>query len=323
MRRFDKYLLFLIFVMLSSTIGFAQANPMFSVEVTDTIEQDNENTFIENSSTKNVITPDTFYEKSNSIFFKVYISNFIKRNNKRQVLLREYIVYQANKLMEQSSARAYMLILLFSFLYGIAHSLGPGHNKVIVFSYFIGENAKIKQGLLLGNITAFIHALSGLVTALIILYVLRQTTASNIDSSNAIAYVQRLSFIIISVIGIVLLISHIRNYRQNSKKGLTFSTSKQLWPMAIGLGIIPCPGTIILVIFLSISGLQAFAILAALFMAAGMATTISIIGIITILSKSFIIKLFDNNSVLFHKVQFAFAIIGSSLIIGLGLVFAL
>lgn len=304
--------IFLIFGLITIT---AQQNPMFSNDNSAEDSTSIENTIIENEKTINHV-----YIQEN--FIKKHYNNFLRNNNRRQAILRSKIVSTTHEIKDKSSSSSYIWILLFSLVYGIAHSLGPGHNKVLIFSYFIGENANIKQGLILGNLMSFIHALSGLITVSIITYIIKES-ASSYDNSTALLYIQKASFSLIIIIGILLLIGHTKEYLGRNNKQKAINTNKSILPMAIGLGIVPCPGTMILVSFLGIAGLGYLAPLAALFMAIGMAITISSIGILTIISKKFILKVIKSNTGIIRNIQFSMSIIGSLLIIGFGLLFVL
>lgn len=304
-------LLILLFL-LPVLVGVSQSNPMFASS-NDSIEVST--TEVQKETTSHKLTK----AKSNSI--KRAFNKFLRSNNKRQAYFRSQIVKYSNQLKTESKTKSYLWILLIAFLYGIAHSLGPGHNKILVFSYFIGEKSNVKQGLILGNLIAFIHALSGLVVSFIFIYIINKSVSLHYGDSNIDLYIQKFSFALISLIGVVLLISHIRNYLRKSNKESLVLGNKGLLTTALALGIIPCPGTMILVSFLSIAGLTYFAPIAALFMAFGMAFTISLIGIITILSRNVILRIFSNNSSLLNKVQFIIAILGSLLIILFGIVF--
>ncbi len=306
------------FVLLSSLASLGQSNPMFGSsdsDETDSIQYEDVN-LVEEQNSEILKT-----EESPSNSFTSSFNKLMRKNNLWQMKLRGKIVKYAKNTEEQGAGKTYLWILLISFLYGIAHSLGPGHNKILVFTYFLGEKAKIKEGLILGNITAFIHALSGLIVSLIILYVIKETTTFQFDQSDASVYIKRISFGLISLIGILLLVGHIRNFRKKNKAEAPQTSMRKILPMALGLGLIPCPGTMILVSFLSIAGLQSFAPWAALAMGAGMAFTISLIGIITIISKDSIFKIFENNHPLLQKLQFSLAVFGSLMIIVIGLVF--
>jgi ABC-type nickel/cobalt efflux system permease component RcnA len=289
----------------------AQVNPMFSHSKSDTSKFENKHFNREKNTTSH----------SKPSFISQELHKFLRKNSRWQMQLRRTITQKARSIKSEGNSSAYLWILLISFVYGIAHSLGPGHNKVLVFSYFMGENAKVKQGLKLGVFTAFIHALSGLIVSLVILYVIKESTTAKFDESNAALYITKFSFAFISVIGFVLLIEHIYKFRKRNEVQTTILSEKRIIPMALGLGIVPCPGTMILVSFLSIAGLQFFAPFAALAMALGMAFIISLIGIITLASKDLILRLFNGKSDLLNVIQFVLAIIGSLLIIVVGLVF--
>ena len=45
-----------------------------------------------------------------------------------------------------------------SFLYGIAHAAGPGHGKVVISSYLVANEARIRRGVLIAFIAAFVQA---------------------------------------------------------------------------------------------------------------------------------------------------------------------
>ena len=317
MKIISRFIFVLSFLALlfNAHLLIAQANPMF----TSTADNDTVTTSI--SAAKQIEIKQELEVNSKPSFIKSTINKLLRKNTHWQMQLRRTITKKARSIAKEGNSIAYLWILLISFLYGIAHSLGPGHNKVLVFSYFMGENAKVKQGLKLGVFTAFIHALSGLIVSMIILYVIKESTTAKFDESNAALYITKFSFAFISVIGFALLIEHIRNYRGRKESQDRVLNEKRIIPMALGLGIVPCPGTMILVSFLSIAGLQFFAPFAALAMALGMAFTISLIGIITLASKRSLLRLFKGKSDLFGLIQFVMAIIGSLLIIVVGLVF--
>lgn len=54
------------------------------------------------------------------------------------------------------------LILFFTtlFLLGTAHALEPGHGKLLVTTYLTGNQAEVKDAMLLGGLVAFFHTLS-------------------------------------------------------------------------------------------------------------------------------------------------------------------
>ena len=157
---------------IASVLG--QGNPMFSTDETpsDTmisISLDEDMEEADTTQTKPVMME----SEERGGFFK----SLLRMNADYQKMLRSSIADSGKSIGSDGGMKAVLWILLISFLYGIIHSLGPGHNKVVVFSYFLTQKPKIRDGILMGNITAFIHALSGLTAALVIFYVIKETTS--------------------------------------------------------------------------------------------------------------------------------------------------
>ena len=50
-------------------------------------------------------------------------------------------------LSRQTSPWTLALAILLSFSYGVLHTLGPGHGKAVIVSYFVGHNGSLKRGL--------------------------------------------------------------------------------------------------------------------------------------------------------------------------------
>jgi ABC-type nickel/cobalt efflux system permease component RcnA len=303
--------------------GFGQGNPLFSTEETS------EDTMIDIPLDTNIQQEDTTQVKSQITKTKTnnkesILSHFLHKNSKIQKQLRSYIAKQSRLIKKGESISAIIWILLISFLYGIAHSLGPGHNKVVIFSYFIAEKPKIRDGIILGNLAAFIHALSGLIAAFVILFAIKESTSSSFDQSQATRISMLLSFGMIIIVGLFLLIGNLKNTKSKAIPLETTNNSKRgILSMALAIGIVPCPGTMILVSFLATIGLVKISIFAAFFMAAGMGFTISLIGIVTLLLKKSILGLLKNDQEKMRLVQLTLSISGSILIILIGTIFFL
>lgn len=57
-----------------------------------------------------------------------------------------------------SGGLAALTVLLASFMYGVLHSAGPGHGKMVVASYFTAKQAPLKTGILMGAVIALTQA---------------------------------------------------------------------------------------------------------------------------------------------------------------------
>jgi ABC-type uncharacterized transport system substrate-binding protein len=57
---------------------------------------------------------------------------------------------------------AFVLLLMASFIYGVIHSIGPGHGKALAFSYFSSFKSSYFEAFIISLATAFVHILGEL-----------------------------------------------------------------------------------------------------------------------------------------------------------------
>ena len=299
----------------------AQSNPMFSSE------DASQDTMMSISLDDGVEVNDSISQNVKQVDTKQgsgFLSRFMHINSDFQKMMRSNIAEQSREMKSGKQMKAVLWILLISFLYGIAHSLGPGHNKVVVFSYFLTKKPRIRDGLLLGNLTAFIHALSGLTLALTVFYLVKETLSSHFNAGQASHISMLFSFAVIFIIGVFLLWENLKPTKQSRDDNSDSEPPKKsIIAMAFAVGIVPCPGTMILVTFLLTLGLTKLSIIAALFMALGMGFTISLIAVATALFRDKVLQLFTNDDQKILRFQHGLSIIGALLIMTFGLIFFL
>ncbi|MFK8185130.1 MAG: DUF3299 domain-containing protein [Phormidesmis sp.] len=96
-----------------------------------------------------------------------------------------------NQIQTQKSPQALALALMLSFSYGILHTLGPGHGKAVIVSYFVGQGGSLQRGLLMGGQIAVFHVLSATLLVIFTDTVVRQiggVPASNYRVVQLISY---------------------------------------------------------------------------------------------------------------------------------------
>jgi ABC-type nickel/cobalt efflux system permease component RcnA len=285
--------IFLIYSLLP-LISFAQGNPLISKK--------------ESKSPRESTRYPNFLQK---ILKPVYE---IQRNLNRNVSKL------AREIKEKKSKRSFFLIILATFIYGMIHAAGPGHGKTIIFSYFISRNAKIKKGILVGSFIGFMHALSALTIVLALHFIIKQSFLQTFEDIDKV--IKIISYSLISLIGLFLLVKAIMEASQ--KKGhkefiIKKESEKNIIPFVIAVGIIPCPGAMIILLFSLSLGFLAIGVVSTLFMALGMAATISAVGILTILAKERVLKFFSQESKLRKPIQSSLAILGATFILLLGI----
>ncbi|MDP8241273.1 MAG: hypothetical protein P9X24_19465 [Candidatus Hatepunaea meridiana] len=248
-------------------------------------------------------------------FWKQYIAKISKTQRK----LRGDIARLSRDIQEHQSKRALALILFLAFLYGVIHSSGPGHGKIFILSYFLSEKPDIKKGLLLGNMLAFIHAGMAVLLVLIFHFIVEKFILQKVDDVSRV--LQLISFGMITVIGAFLFFSRLwKNILRNKDKTTQLEAirDKQALTLALSIGLVPCPGTVILLLFsLSLDALP-LGIMLAFFMAAGMAVTITSVGIITIYLKKSSLRILDRKKKAKLALNYSLELVGAFIIMVLG-----
>ena len=105
--------------------------------------------------------------------------------------------------MEQGrSAGTIGLALLIAFGYGVFHTLGPGHGKAVVVSYFVGTGGSLRRGVSMGVRIAVMHVLSAMVVVFLLDFAVRQATGS---APSDYRMIRLASYALIVVIGATML----------------------------------------------------------------------------------------------------------------------
>ena len=226
------------------------------------------------------------------------------------------------RLKTEKSWGALWPLIMVSFLYGVVHAAGPGHGKVVVFSYFISRRSSIKKGLLLGNLISLFHAVSGVVIVLTLYFVIKTAYLSSFEAISQ--KIKLVSYSLVVVVGLVLLLNSIFSITKHSPRDpeedvpAKLSDRKGVLPLALAVGMVPCPGVVIIMLFALSFDLLVIGLTMSLIMALGMAATISLAGLLSILGQEGLLKAFSRRERAQHLVQKGLTIFGSVLIIGFG-----
>jgi len=227
-----------------------------------------------------------------------------------QTQIHHAITQRIEALKDGQSLAALWSLLLFSFAYGVFHVLAPGHGKVIVGSYFLGNNANWREGVWAGFLMAVGHTVTaiGIVAVLAIVFGLSQGIVE-LDAR----YMELAGYGLIAAIGVWLLVRAIRNAPECADCGhdhhahhhhehdhhhdhahdrhhhdhehiedLVKRPSTGLFAAA---SLVPCTGSMIILMFTLANNILWAGILAVIAIALGMWLTISTIGLASMLLR--------------------------------------
>ena len=228
--------------------------------------------------------------------------------------------------------------LFAAFVYGILHTLGPGHGKMVVATYFLTQEAKFLQGVWLGVKTAFAHVGGAIVLILTTDIALRSVI---LDPETHMYLLRNISFSLIILVGSVMLIqailhatgkvkntgcahcnhaaqAHDHNHSHSHDHSHKHKHNKKETFIALSIGAIPCTGSLLILLYAMANDILYFGLLMVVFVALGMALTMIVLGLVTILGKKKLIDKIFNTTKHAHKGKIVLELAGALFIIAIG-----
>jgi nickel/cobalt transporter (NicO) family protein len=196
-------------------------------------------------------------------------------------------------------------LVVVSFLYGIFHAAGPGHGKTVIATYVVTHESLLKRVIALSFGSAFVQGLSAIV---IVQGFVGLIGLTNRDAQAMTRQLEQVSFLLISVIGLVLLyrvgkvclkkvkqkqIDHHHDHDHECSvcghshaPDPTKISDKNKWKDSLAIifsvGIRPCSGSVLVLIFAQIIGLKWAGVGAVFAISLGTAITVSMLAILAV-----------------------------------------
>jgi nickel/cobalt transporter (NicO) family protein len=177
--------------------------------------------------------------------------------------------------------------LAAALFWGAAHALSPGHGKTIVTAYLVGQRGTPRHAALLGLIVTITHTIGvfalGLVTLALSQFIVPDQLYPWLNLASGLL-----------VVGIGASVfwarwrhrrAHAHNHHHHHGHGTTVSF-RSLLAVGVSGGLLPCPSA--LVVLLAAISLHriAFGLLLILAFSAGLALTITGIGLVAVLARN-------------------------------------
>ena len=242
--------------------------------------------------------------------------------------INEKIMREVQVLKEGGSLSSLILISILTFLFGAVHSLTPGHGKIFTFFYVFSNKVRMRHTFILGFLVALFHTLTASVLVLLFYIIIKQSFGLFLNDANRI--VQLISYGLIAFLGLWSIIrallfhshGHFHDSHGHSHGTDEIASGKEpgnLVSIAFAIGIVPCTGTIAILIFTLSLSFISMGIYLVFLLGLGMGAAISLIGLISLLSKKGISQLFvHKHQEQIGKISNLFEILGSVLFIVFG-----
>ena len=207
-------------------------------------------------------------------------------------------------------------LLLFSFVYGVLHALGPGHGKVVITTWLATHPSKLKSSIGLTLAASLLQGLVAIGLVVVVLTLLR-LPARQLHLSSF--WLEKGSYALVGVLGLLLCWRALKKLRTllRKPKFTAFTPHhvhdqhcgcghqhmpdpKQLerdedWRarlmIVLSMGMRPCSGAIMVLLFSKVIGVFGWGIASALAMAAGTSLTISSLALLVHGFRTLAVKL--------------------------------
>ncbi|NIF36147.1 nickel/cobalt transporter [Enterobacter sp. Tr-810] len=212
-------------------------------------------------------------------------------------------------------------LLIFSFLYGVLHALGPGHGKIVITTWLATHPSKLKSSIGLTLASSLLQGLVAIVLVVVVLSLL-QLPARQLHMSSF--WLEKGSYALVGILGLILCWRALKKLRilLQKPKFKTFTphhvhdahcccghqhlpTQEQLqngddWRarlmIVLSMGMRPCSGAIMVLLFSKVIGVFGWGMISALAMAAGTSLTISSLALLVHSFRQLAVKLSGNKT---------------------------
>lgn len=203
---------------------------------------------------------------------------------------------------------AFLSLIGLAFSYGVLHAIGPGHGKAVIASYLVANETALRRGVALSFGAAAVQALIALLLVGIVAGIMGRSGPA---MTGIAASIETAGFAIIALMGLWIAARKGRamlapagsleaacedpfcaiDHHGGDPRMLARTSVRDLFLTAIGAGIRPCAGAIILLVFALTKGLFLAGALSVLAMAIGTAIGTSIFALIAVKAKMFALRL--------------------------------
>lgn len=263
-------------------------------------------------------------------------------------------------LKSENPIAAALTLIGIAFAYGVLHAAGPGHGKAVISSYVLANEETVRRGIALSFLAALFQALSAILFVGILALLLKQTSLQMRSTEATIetlswglvaavgAYLlwRQIMPLIANrrepddsegpagahqaelvhpqghdhVHGPDCGCGHSHMPSPRDLQGTAWSW-RQALPLALSVGIRPCTGAILLLIFALSQGMLWAGVIGTFAMALGTAITVSILASMAVGSRNWAERMSGPGSVWAARIQTTAGIAGAGLVFLLGAAF--
>ena len=249
--------------------------------------------------------------------------------------------------VEREGLFAVWSLISLSFLYGVFHAAGPGHGKLIIATYLATHESRLKQGIWLAIGSALAQ---GVVAVLLVETTVALLGASFSAANKTALQLESISYALVTLLGGFLMVSaarrlwlgHHHHHDHNDDHRHEESTHahhchahmpvpgdlpermslrQTIW-IVLTIGIRPCTGAILVLIFAYVLQLRFAGIGAVFAMSIGTAITVAVLAAVSVYARQMAVRMSEylpDDGVRGGTLLNTFALIGGLIVFLLGI----
>jgi nickel/cobalt transporter (NicO) family protein len=215
-----------------------------------------------------------------------FLQRFTEEVSRAQRRLNQTLSREMRQIRETGSPAAVLTVSLVAFVYGVLHAAGPGHGKLVVSAFFLGREARILKGVVMGGLVSVLQTFSAIAIVLVLVFLLGRAGFDVVQQS---VWVEVASYGLIVLVGLYMIYAavtgrHLGHRHAEATDGSTDDRHVH-GGVVLAAGLTPCASAIIILLFALANGVLAIGIAATMVMALGMGVTVSLVGIATIAAR--------------------------------------
>lgn len=244
------------------------------------------------------------------------------------------------KSVAENPGKAGWSLLVMSFAYGVLHALGPGHGKIVITTWLATHPSRLRTGIALTLASSLLQGLVAIALVVVVLSILA-LPARQLHLGGY--WLEKGSYLLVALLGLMLCWRAVKKLRR-LLRAPTFhafhhphhegcgcghqhlpspeqSGSARLM-VVLSMGMRPCSGAIMVLLFSKVIGVFAWGVASALAMAAGTALTISALALLVHGFRQLAVKLSAHQApVLWRQVAWTtLALAGGVVLVGAAVV---
>jgi ABC-type nickel/cobalt efflux system permease component RcnA len=258
--------------------------------------------------------------------------------------LHRRLAVAVRRFKEEGGGAAGFLILV-SLLYGIFHAVGPGHGKAVISAYLLANESAVRRGVLLAFLASLVQGLSAVLLVGLLAVLLG---LAGMQVTQSVGYLESASYAMVALVGAWMLWSQLRGgdrHHHHHHHGDDLGTAcghghapdpallgaeaagapglgrgglSKATGLVLAVGIRPCSGAVLVLLFALAHGVLLAGVAATFAMSLGTAVTVSLLAVLTLFSKRLALAAVGGNSRWVEAAYRGLGLLGAGLLLLLG-----